>query len=159
MSWHHSVSVAKDFGDWTWKWAPYISQIYDYLFSWDLLGRIPWNTALDRTRIQESWLFFRGHVSQAQELTVPNTRRLSETARGWKRSSQQNSAIKKKPARGESRDKGAGGNMISQWLCRDVVRKAEVHLELNLTRDMKGNKKGFYGQFSSMKGKCKVTSD
>ena len=29
-------------------------------------------------------------------------------------------------------------------LCRDGVRKAKAHLELNLARDVKGNKKGFY---------------
>lgn len=44
-------------------------------------------------------------------------------------------------------------------MCRDVVRKAEVHLELNLTRDMKADKKSFYGQVSSKKGKCKATSE
>jgi len=30
-------------------------------------------------------------------------------------------------------------------LCRDEVRRAKVRLELNLTRDAKKNKKGFYG--------------
>ena len=29
-------------------------------------------------------------------------------------------------------------------LCRDGVRKAKAHLELNLARDVKHNKKGFY---------------
>lgn len=109
------LSVAKDSGDWTWKWAPHISHVYHWIFffSWDLLGRIPWNKALDRTRAQESWLFFRGRVFRAQEWTIPNKRRLSEIAGGligWKRSSQQNSTIKK-VARCESKDKGPGGNM------------------------------------------------
>lgn len=92
------LSVAKDSGDWTWKWAPHISQTYDYFFSWDLLGKILWNKALDRRRAQDSWLFFRGCVSQAQESTISNKRKLSEIAGGllgWKRSCQQNSAIKK----------------------------------------------------------------
>lgn len=65
------LSVAKDSGDWTWKWAPHVSQIYDYFFSWDLLGRIPWNKGLGRTRVQENCLFFRDHVSQAQEEAIP----------------------------------------------------------------------------------------
>ena len=30
------------------------------------------------------------------------------------------------------------------WLCRDGVRKAKAQLELNLARDAKKNKKGFY---------------
>ncbi|KAK4822139.1 hypothetical protein QYF61_010262 [Mycteria americana] len=34
------------------------------------------------------------------------------------------------------------------WLCRDGVRKAKAWLELNLARDAKNNKKGFYGYVS-----------
>jgi len=30
-------------------------------------------------------------------------------------------------------------------LCRDGVSRAKAHLELNLSRDAKNNKKGFYG--------------
>ena len=30
------------------------------------------------------------------------------------------------------------------WLCRDVVKRAKVRLELNLARDTKDNKKGLY---------------
>lgn len=36
-------------------------------------------------------------------------------------------------------------------VCRDGVRKGEVHLVLNLVRDMKGNKKGFYAHSRSKK--------
>ncbi|PKU34063.1 hypothetical protein llap_15633 [Limosa lapponica baueri] len=32
----------------------------------------------------------------------------------------------------------------SAWLCRDEVRKSKARLELNLARDAKNNKKGFY---------------
>ena len=30
------------------------------------------------------------------------------------------------------------------WLCRDGARRAKAQLELNLARDAKNNKKGFY---------------
>jgi len=30
------------------------------------------------------------------------------------------------------------------WFCRDGIRKVKVQLELNLARDAKNNKKGFY---------------
>jgi len=33
--------------------------------------------------------------------------------------------------------------------CRDAMRKAKVHLGLNLTRDVKKNKKGFFNYISS----------
>jgi len=34
-------------------------------------------------------------------------------------------------------------------VCRDATRKATVHLELNLARDVKDNKKGFFKHISS----------
>jgi len=33
--------------------------------------------------------------------------------------------------------------------CRNATRKAKVHLELNLARDVKDNKKGFFNYISS----------
>jgi len=39
-------------------------------------------------------------------------------------------------------------------LCRDGVRKAKAQLELNLARDAKNNKKGFY-RYVSQKRKIK----
>jgi len=33
--------------------------------------------------------------------------------------------------------------------CREAMRKAKAHLELNLTRDVKDNKKGFFKYISS----------
>jgi len=33
--------------------------------------------------------------------------------------------------------------------CRDAMRKAKVHLELNLSRDVKDNKKSFFKYISS----------
>jgi len=33
--------------------------------------------------------------------------------------------------------------------CRDATRKAKAHLELNLARDVKNNKKGFFSYISS----------
>jgi len=33
--------------------------------------------------------------------------------------------------------------------CRDATRKAKVHLELNLARDVKNNKRGFFNYISS----------
>jgi len=33
--------------------------------------------------------------------------------------------------------------------CRDATRKAKAHLELNLARDVRNNKKGFFNYISS----------
>jgi len=40
------------------------------------------------------------------------------------------------------------------WLCRGGVRKAKAQLELNLARDAKNNKKGFY-RYVNQKKKVK----
>lgn len=37
------------------------------------------------------------------------------------------------------------------WLCRDVVRESKAHLELNLVRDVNGNKEVFYRYNSKRK--------
>jgi len=42
----------------------------------------------------------------------------------------------------------------ASWLCRDEVRRAKVQLELNLAKDAKNNKKGFY-RYASQKRKVK----
>ena len=42
-------------------------------------------------------------------------------------------------------------------MCRDGVRKAKVQLELNLAKDAKNNKKGFY-RYISLKRKIKKTA-
>jgi len=39
------------------------------------------------------------------------------------------------------------GNVVKA--CRDVMRKTKVHLELNLARDVKDNKKSFFSYISS----------
>ena len=43
---------------------------------------------------------------------------------------------------------------IVAWLCRDGVRKAKAWLELNLSNDVRNNKKGFY-RYVSQKRKVK----
>jgi len=43
-------------------------------------------------------------------------------------------------------------------LCRDGIRRAKVQLELNLRRDAKNNKKGFYRYVSQKRWSKKVYS-
>lgn len=40
-------------------------------------------------------------------------------------------------------------------MCRDEVRKARAHLQVNMSRDMKNNKKRFYIWLKKTKGKCR----
>jgi len=42
-------------------------------------------------------------------------------------------------------------------MCRDKIRKAKAQMELNLVRDVKNNKKGFYryiGRSETGQGEC-----
>ncbi|GAB0208476.1 hypothetical protein GRJ2_003313300 [Grus japonensis] len=41
----------------------------------DLLGRIPWDKALEGRGAQASWLVFKGHLLQAQERCIPAKRK------------------------------------------------------------------------------------
>ncbi|GAB0208651.1 hypothetical protein GRJ2_003330800 [Grus japonensis] len=44
----------------------------------DLLGRIPWDKALEGRGAQDSWLVFKGHLLQAQERCIPTKRKSSK---------------------------------------------------------------------------------
>ncbi|GAB0177964.1 hypothetical protein GRJ2_000261700 [Grus japonensis] len=47
----------------------------------DLLGRIPWDKALEGRGAQDSWLIFKGHLLQAQEQCIPTKRKSSKTTK------------------------------------------------------------------------------
>ncbi|KAM9591177.1 uncharacterized protein ACIBXB_006074 isoform 2-T3 [Morphnus guianensis] len=47
----------------------------------DLLGRVPWDTALEGRGAQESWLIFKDHLLQAQERCIPTKRKSGKNAR------------------------------------------------------------------------------
>ncbi|GAB0179622.1 hypothetical protein GRJ2_000427500 [Grus japonensis] len=47
----------------------------------DLLGRVPWDKALEGRGAQDSWLIFKGHLLQAQEQCIPAMRKSSKNTR------------------------------------------------------------------------------
>ncbi|GAB0176082.1 hypothetical protein GRJ2_000073400 [Grus japonensis] len=47
----------------------------------DLLGRIPWDKALEGRGAQESWMGFKGQLLQAQERCIPTKRKSGKNAR------------------------------------------------------------------------------
>lgn len=50
----------------------------DFILFRVLLGRIPWAMALKRGGVQESWLMLSDHFLQAQERTIPTSRKSSQ---------------------------------------------------------------------------------
>ncbi|GAB0207578.1 mitochondrial enolase superfamily member 1 [Grus japonensis] len=114
----------------------------------DLLGRIPWDKALEGRGAQDSWLIFRGHLHQAQERCIPTKRKSGKNA---KRPPWMNKEVLGKVKQKKEGYRGWKQGQVA-WeeyretvqAARDQVRNAKALTELNLARDVKDNKKSFY---------------
>ncbi|GAB0176056.1 hypothetical protein GRJ2_000070800 [Grus japonensis] len=114
----------------------------------DLLGRIPWDKALEGRGARDSWLIFKGHLLQAQELCIPTKRKSGKNTR---RPTWMNKELLGKLKHKREAYRGWKQGQVA-WeeyretvqAARDQVRKAKALIELNLARDVKGNKKSFY---------------
>ncbi|GAB0175916.1 mitochondrial enolase superfamily member 1 [Grus japonensis] len=119
----------------------------------DLLGRIPWVRALEGWGVQENWSIFKYHFLRAQDWFIPKSRKLSKGGRrpAW--------TIKEllEKLKGKKEVYRMWKKRLATWEeyrdvvreCRDATRKAKAHLELNLARDVKDNKKSFFKYISS----------
>ncbi|GAB0209035.1 mitochondrial enolase superfamily member 1 [Grus japonensis] len=114
----------------------------------DLLGRIPWDRALEGRGAQDSWLIFKGHLLQAQERCISTKRKSSKNT---KRPPQMDKELLGKVKQRKEAFRGWKQGQVA-WeeyretvrAVRDQVRKAKALTELNLARDVKDNKKSFY---------------
>ncbi|KGL80537.1 hypothetical protein N309_03760, partial [Tinamus guttatus] len=121
----------------------------------DLLGRIPWASALEGRGAQESWLVFKRHFLHAQQQCIPVCKK---SGRGGRRpawmSKELVAMLKQKAAVYRMWKKGQAPwekyrNVVRE--CRDATRKAKARLEHNLARDVKNNKKKFFKYINSKK--------
>ncbi|GAB0208424.1 mitochondrial enolase superfamily member 1 [Grus japonensis] len=114
----------------------------------DLLGRIPWDKALEGRGAQDSWLIFKGHLLQVQERCIPAKRKSSKSTKRppWMKKELLGKVKQKKVAyRGWKQGQVAWEeHRETVRAARDQVRKAKALIELNLARDVKDKKKGFY---------------
>ncbi|GAB0206526.1 hypothetical protein GRJ2_003118200 [Grus japonensis] len=117
----------------------------------DLLGRIPWVRALEGRGAQESWSIFKHHFLQAQDRCIPKNRKSSKGGRtpAWM-SKELLEKLKGKKEVYRMWKKGLATweeyrNVVS--VCSNA-RKAKAHLELNLARDVKDKKEGFFKYIS-----------
>ncbi|GAB0208082.1 mitochondrial enolase superfamily member 1 [Grus japonensis] len=114
----------------------------------DLLGRIPWDKALEGRGAQDSWLVFKDHLLQAQERCIPAKRKSGKNAR---RSAWMNKELLDKVKHKKEAYRGWKQGQVA-WeeyretvrAAREQVRKAKALIEISLARDIKGNKKSFY---------------
>ncbi|GAB0195034.1 mitochondrial enolase superfamily member 1 [Grus japonensis] len=114
----------------------------------DLLGRIPWDKALEGRGAQDSWLIFKGHLLQAQERCVPTKRKSSKSTKRhpWMNKELLGKVKQKKIAfRGWKQGCTAWEEYRETVrAARDQVRKAKALIEISLARDVKDDKKSFY---------------
>ena len=119
----------------------------------ELLGGIPWVRDLVCKGVKESWSLFEHHFLHAQERYISLSKKSNKCGRRPTRIS--------KHLQAELRWKR---KLYAMWkegqatweehrnivrVCREEMRKAKAHLELNLAKDVKDNKKGFFKYSSS----------
>ncbi|GAB0190424.1 hypothetical protein GRJ2_001507700 [Grus japonensis] len=120
----------------------------DFCLFRDLLGRIPWDKALEGTGAQDGWLIFKGHLLQAQERCIPTKRK---SAKNTKRPPWMNKELLGKVKQKREAYRGWKQGQVA-WeeyretvrAAREQVRKAKALTEITLARDVKDNKKSFY---------------
>ncbi|CAM5143904.1 unnamed protein product [Eretmochelys imbricata] len=117
--------------------------------------QIPWENNMRGKGVQESWLYFKESLLRLQGQTILMCRKNSKYGRqpAWLNSEILADLKYKK----EAYKKWKIGQMTREeytniaWACRREIRKAKSHLELQLARDVKSNKKGFFRYVSNKK--------
>ncbi|CAM4547794.1 unnamed protein product [Caretta caretta] len=112
------------------------------------MGRIPWGTNMKGKGVQESWLYFKESLLRLQGQTIPMCRKNSKYGRrpAWLNGEILADLKHKK----EAYKKWKVGHMTREKYkniaraCRNEIRRAKSHLELQLARDVQSNKKGFF---------------
>ncbi|CAM5130495.1 unnamed protein product, partial [Natator depressus] len=121
----------------------------------ELIGRIPWENNMTKEGVQDSRLYFKESLLRLQGQTIPMCRKNSKYGRrpAWLNSEILADLKHKK----EAYKKWKIGQMTREdyksiaRACRSEIRKAKSHLELQLARDVKSNKKGFFRYVSNKK--------
>ncbi|KFV00708.1 hypothetical protein N339_06110, partial [Pterocles gutturalis] len=118
----------------------------------ELLDGIPQETVLKGIGTEQSWQLFEDTLLRGQELSIPQQKKSSKGGRqpAWLSKDLQ---LKLKEKRERYRKWKQGCVTWEEyrgvaWMCGDRIRKAKVQMELNLVKDVKNNKKGFYRYIS-----------
>jgi len=114
----------------------------------DLLEGIPWARALEGRAVQESWLLFKHHFLHAQEQCIPLRKKPRKRGKrpAWMSREILVELRQKRKVHAMWKERLATWEEYRNVIraCRDAMRKAKIHLELNLARDVRNNKKGFF---------------
>ncbi|CAM4670924.1 unnamed protein product [Lepidochelys kempii] len=114
----------------------------------ELMGKIPWENNMRGKGVQESWLYFKESLLRLQGQTIPMCRKNSKYGRrpAWLN----NEILADLKHKKEAYKKWKIGQMTRDEYIniarayRNEIRKAKSHLELQLVRDVKSNKKSFF---------------
>ncbi|KFQ63342.1 hypothetical protein N334_13791, partial [Pelecanus crispus] len=124
----------------------------------ELVRRTPWEMVLRDRRTEQGWQIFKDTFHRAQELSVPKCKKSGKEGKRptWL---SRDVLVKLKNKRELHRQWKQGQVSWGEYrettqLCREEVRQAKAQLELNLARDVKNNKKGFY-KYINQKRKVK----
>ncbi|KFQ22506.1 hypothetical protein N331_03272, partial [Merops nubicus] len=124
----------------------------------ELLNRTPWEAVLRDKGAEQSWQVFKEAFHRAQGLSIPMCRKSGKMRKrpAWL-SHELLVEIKSKVKLHTQLKQGQvswAENREAARLCRGKVKKAKMQLELNLAKDTKKNKKGFY-KYLNQKRKVK----
>jgi len=126
----------------------------------ELLGGVPWVRALESKGVQENWSLFKHHFLHVQDRCISLSKKSSKEGRRpvWMSKELLVELRQKRKIYGMWKE---GQNIWEEYRnavksCRDATRKTKVHLELNLARDVKDNKKGFFKYSSKTKTRVNV---
>ncbi|KFR08823.1 hypothetical protein N306_10297, partial [Opisthocomus hoazin] len=124
----------------------------------EIVRRTPWETVLRDRGTEQSWQVFKDVFHRAQELSIPKCKKSGREGKrpAWLRQEMLVKLRKKKELHRQWKQGLASWEEYREAarLGRDGVRKVKAQLELNLARDAKNNKKGFY-RYVSQKKKVK----
>ncbi|GAB0183494.1 hypothetical protein GRJ2_000814700 [Grus japonensis] len=119
----------------------------------NLLGSMPWVRALEGGGVQESWSIFKHHFLLAQDRCILKS---NKPSKGGRRAAWMSKELLEK-LKGKKEVSSMWKKGLATWeeyrnvvrVCRNAARQAKAHLELNLARDVKDKKKGFFKYISS----------
>uniref|UniRef100_A0A493T5Q6 Reverse transcriptase domain-containing protein n=1 Tax=Anas platyrhynchos platyrhynchos TaxID=8840 RepID=A0A493T5Q6_ANAPP len=113
-----------------------------------LVGGVPWEVVLKGRGVQKGWALFKRQILMAQERSIPMRPKMSQRGRrpAWLNRELWLELRRKKRVYNLWKIGQATKEDYKDVarLCRDKIRKAKAHLELNLATAVKDNKKRFY---------------
>ncbi|GAB0204051.1 hypothetical protein GRJ2_002870700 [Grus japonensis] len=114
----------------------------------ELVDETPWETALWDKGAEESWQLYKDIFLRVQVFSIPMCKKWVKEGR--RPSCLSKDLLIKLKCKKEIHRQWNQGHVSweeyrdADWMCRHGTRKVKVQLELNLARDAKNNKKGFY---------------